>query len=65
MSARAGWYAVPHEEAPHLLVVVHDAIGLPKPALRFRDAQRAVQFAESFNAKLELDARFGPGSEAA
>ena len=64
MSVRSGWYVVPHEDPPHLLVVVHDAVGLPRPALHFRNAERAVAFAESVNAKLELEQRFGPGAAA-
>ena len=58
------FYAVPHEEPPHLLTVIEDAVGLPKPALHFRNAERAVQFAESVDAKLELEQRFGPGAAA-
>ena len=41
------FYAVPHEEPPHLLTVIEDAVGLPKPALWFRTEERAVKFAES------------------
>ena len=49
---------------PTDVIVIHDAVGLPKPALHFRNAERAVQFAESVNAKLELEQRFGPGAAA-
>ena len=54
------FYAVPHEEPPHLLTVIEDAVGLPKPALWFRTQERAVKFAESVNVKLYIDAHFGP-----
>ena len=54
------FYAVPHEEPPHLLPVIEDAVGLPKPALWFRTEERAVKFAESVNVKLTIDAQFGP-----
>ena len=54
------FYAVPHEEPPHLLTVIEDAVGLPKPALWFRTEERAVKFAESVNVKLSIDAHFGP-----
>lgn len=66
--SRAPFGTLPGE--PEVLATIRHlrSEGVPRDeiqaALHFRNAERAVQFAESVNAKLELEQRFGPGAAA-